>query len=98
MVHNDIQGDVIGEIWRGQQGDKEIVYFTVKAQKNWFRIEYTGDLMLDRANYMAEKLKQAAQEGSSVEVGVDYDVLTVQDDPNVPKTTFNLAKYIQIRA
>ncbi len=98
MAHNEIQGDVIGEVWRAQEVAKEITYFLVKKEANWFRIEYTGDLMLERANYMAEKLKLAAQAGSSIEVGVDYDELTVGEPPNLPMRTFNLVKYIQIRA
>ena len=98
MAHNEIEGNVIGEVWRAQETAKEITYFTVQRQTNWFRIEYTGDLMLARANYMAEKLKAAAQGGSSVEVGVDFDTLTVGEPPNLPLRTFNLVKYIQIRA
>jgi len=98
MAHNEIEGNVIGEVWRAQETGKEITYFLVQRQANWFRIEYTGDLMLARANYMAEKLKAAAQGGNSVEVGVDYDTLTVGEPPNLPLRTFNLVKYIQIRA
>ncbi len=98
MPHNDVQGDVIGEVWRAQEAAKEITYFLVNGEKNWFRIEYTGELMLERANYLAEKLKAAAQGGSSVEIGVDYDELTVGEPPNLPLRTFNLVKYIQIRA
>ncbi len=98
MAHNEIQGDVIGEIWRAQEMAKEITYFLVKGEKNWFRIEYTGELMLERANYMAEKLKTAAQGSSSIEVGVDYDTLEVGEPPNLPLRTFNLVKYIQVRA
>ncbi len=98
MAHNEIEGNVIGEVWRAQEVGKEIAYFLVKGEANWFRIEYTGDLMLERANYMAEKLKLAAQAGSSIEVGVDYDELTVGEPPNLPLRTFNLVKYIQIRA
>ncbi len=98
MAHNEVQGDVIGEVWRAQEAAKEITYFLVKGEQNWFRIEYKGELMLERANYMAEKLKDAAQGGSSIEVGVDYDTLTVGEPPNLPLRTFNLVKYIQIRA
>ena len=54
--------------------------------------------MLERANYMAERLKAAAAAGSGVEVGVDWDELTVGEPPNLPLRTFNLVKYIQIRA
>lgn len=98
MAHNEVEGNVIGEIWRAQETAKEITYFTVKGQKEWFRIEYTGDLMLERANYMAEKLKAAAASGAGTEVGVDYDTLTVGEPPNLPLRTFYLVKYIQIRA
>ena len=98
MAHNEIQGNVIGEVWRAQETAKEITYFLVQKERNWFRIEYTGELMLERANYMAEKLKAAAQGGSSIEVGVDYDTLTVGEPPNLSLRTFNLVKYIQIRA
>ena len=98
MAHNEIQGNVIGEVWRGQETAKEITYFLVQGEKNWFRIEYTGELMLERANYMAEKLKAAAQGGNSIEIGVDYDSLTVGEPPGLPLRTFNLVKYIQIRA
>ncbi len=97
MAHNEIQGNVIGEVWRAQEVAKEITYFLVQGEGNWFRIEYTGELMLERANYMAEKLKAAAQGGSSIEVGVDYDTLIVGEPPNLPLRTFNLVKYIQIR-
>lgn len=98
MAHNEIEGNVISEVWRAQETAKEITYFIVQGQRNWFRIEYTGDLMLERANYMADKLKVAAASGGGVEVGVDYDTLTVGEPPNLPLRTFNLVKYIQIRA
>ena len=98
MAHNEFQGNVIGEVWRAQETAKEITYFLVQREPNWFRIEYTGELMLERANYMAEKLKAAAQGGKSIEIGVDYDTLTVGEPPNLPLRTFNLVKYIQIRA
>jgi len=98
MAHNEVEGNVIGEVWRAQETAKEITYFTIQGQKNWFRIEYTGDLMLERANYMAAKLKAAAAGGSGIEVGVDYDTLTVGEPPNLPLRTFNLVKYIQVRA
>ncbi len=77
---------------------KEITYFLIQGEKNWFRIEYTGDRMLDRANCMADKLKAVAAAGGGVEVGVDYDTLTVGEPPNLKLRTFNLVKYIQIRA
>ncbi len=98
MAHNEFEGNVIAEVWRAQESGKEITYFLVEGEANWFRIEYAGSLMLERANYMAEKLKAAAQGGSSIEVGVDYDELTVGEPPNLPLRTFNLVKYIQIRA
>ncbi len=98
MAHNELEGNVIGEVWRAQETAKEIVYFRVQKQPKWFRIEYTGDLMLERASYMAEKLKSAAKAGSGIEVGVDYDELTVGEPPHTPATTFNLVKYIQVRA
>ena len=99
MAHNKLEGNVIGEIWRGQEAAKELIYFRVSNQPNWFRIEYESDLMLARANYMAEKLKLAAASGSGIEVGVDYDALTVSPQPpNTVVETFNLVKYIQIRA
>ena len=98
MSHNELEGNVIGEVWRAQETAKEITYFLVQGEGNWFRIEYEGPLMLERANYMADKLKAAAQGGSSIEVGVDYDSLTVGEPPETPLRTFNLVKYIQIRA
>jgi len=98
MAHNELEGNVIGEVWRAQEAAKEIVYFRVKKQSKWFRIEYSGDLMLERANFMAEKLKAAAAANGAIEVGVDYDELTVGEPPHTPLTTFNLVKYIQIRA
>ena len=99
MAHNEIEGNVISEVWRAQETAKEITYFIIQGQKNWFRIEYTGDLMLERANYMADKLKAAAAAAAGgIEVGVDYDTLTVGEPPNLPLRTFNLVKYIQIRA
>ena len=98
MAHNELEGNVIGEVWRAQENAKELVYFQVQTQPKWFRIEYTGDLMLERATFMAARLKAAAAGGSGVEVGVDYDELTVGEPPHTPATTFNLVKYIQIRA
>jgi len=68
MAHNEIEGNVISEVWRAQETAKEITYFLVKVEKNWYRIEYTGELILERANYIADKLKAAAQGGSSIEV------------------------------
>jgi hypothetical protein len=97
MAHNEIEGNVIGEIWRAQESGKEITYFLVHGEDNWFRIEYFGDTMLQRANWMAERLKAAAQGGASTEVGVDYDTLTVGEPPNLPLRTFNLVKYVQVR-
>ena len=55
MAHNEIEGNVIGEVWREQETAKEISYFLVKGEENWFSIEYTGELMLERANYMADR-------------------------------------------
>lgn len=98
MAHNELEGNVIGEVWRAQETAKEIVFFRVQRQDRWFRIEYTGELMLERANFMAAKLKAAAAAGSGIEVGIDYDLLTVGEPPHTPLTSFNLVKYIQIRA
>lgn len=97
MSHNELEGNVIGEIWRAQEAAKELIYFTVSGQQKWFRIEYTGNQMLERADYMTQKLKAAAGSGGGIEVGVDYDELTVGEPPHTPATTFNLVKYIQIR-
>jgi hypothetical protein len=98
MAHNELEGNVIGEVWRAQERDKELVYFRVQGQSKWFRIEYTGSEMLERADYMVQKLKAAAGSGSGIEVGVDYDELIVGEPPYTPATTFNLVRYIQIRA
>ncbi len=98
MAHNELEGNVIGEVWRAQEAAKELTYFRVQGQDKWFRIEYTGEDMLERADYMAAKLKAAASSGSGIEVGVDSDELTVGEPPHTPATTFNLVKYIQIRA
>jgi hypothetical protein len=98
MAHNELEGNVIGEVWRAQERDKELVYFRVQNEPKWFRIEYTGSEMLERADYMVQKLKAAAGSGSGIEVGVDYDELTVGEPPHTPATTFNLVRYIQIRA
>src|SRR6266540_4640521 len=57
MAHNELEGNVIGEVWRAQETGKEMVYFIVEGQRRWFRIEYTGDQMLERAAFMAQKLK-----------------------------------------
>ena len=92
MAHNEYQGNQIGEIWRAQESGKEITYFMAQGEANWFRIEYSGDRMLDRANWMADRLQNAGQ------VGVDYDTLTVGEPPNLPERTFNLVKYIQVKA
>jgi hypothetical protein len=92
MAHNEFEGNVIGEVWRAQESGKEITYFLAQGEANWFRIEYSGDRMLDRANWMADRLKNAGQ------VGVDYDTLTVGEPPNLPTRTFNLVKYIQVKA
>lgn len=89
---------MIGEVWRAQEAAKELIYFRTQNNDKWFRIEYTGDLMLERANYMAEKLKAAAAVNAGVEVGVDYDEIIVGAPPHTPATTFNLVTYIQIRA
>ena len=96
MVHNEFEGDVIGKIWRAQESDKEIVYFQVKNHHNWYRIEYTGELMLERANFMASKLKYLSSSHSrgEVEVGVDSDELTINEHSHI--RTFNLVRYIQV--
>ena len=99
MAHNKFEGNVIGEIWRAQEAAKELIYFRVQNQPNWFRIEYTGELMLVRANYMSDKLKLAATGGNGIEVGIDYDELTTSaQPPNSHLESYNLVKYIQIRA
>lgn len=98
MPYKELEGNVIDEVWRGQEPSKELIYFRIEGVAKWFRLEYSGDLMLERANYMAEKLKAAAQSGSGIEVGVEYDELSVGDAPSSPATTFNLVSYIQIRA
>ncbi len=98
MPYKELEGNVIGEVWRGQEPAKELIYFRIEGQDKWFRIEYAGDLMLERANYMAGRLKAAAQAGGGIEVGVEYDQLSVGDAPYSPATTFNLVSYIQIRA
>ena|SRR5215203_1190299 len=97
MVHNEFEGDVIGKVWRAQESDKEIVYFQVKDHHNWYRIEYTGELMLERANFMASKLKYLSSSHSrgEVEVGVDSDELRINEHSH-PRT-FNLVRYIQVR-
>jgi hypothetical protein len=97
-MHNELEGNVIGEVWRAQESDKELVYFRVQNEAKWFRIEYTGTDMLERADYMVQKLKTAAGSGAGIEVGLDYDELTVGEPPHTPATTFNLVRYIQIRA
>lgn len=98
MAHNRIEGNVTGEVWRAQEAAKELIYFKITKVQNWFRIEYTGDRMLDRANYMTDKLKAAASSGSGTEVGIDYDELKVSlQPPNTHQETFYLVKYIQIR-
>lgn len=98
MPHNEFEGDVIGEVWRAQEADKEIVYFKVKDQANWFRIEYTGNLMLERANFMASKLKALTDvtKKEEIEVGVDFDELRINEYSH-PRI-FNLVRYIQVRA
>ncbi len=98
MPYKELEGNVLGEVWRGQEHAKELIYFRIEGQSKWFRIEYTGDLMLERGNYMAEKLKAAARAGGGIEVGVEYDELSVGDAPYSPATSFNLVSYIQIRA
>jgi hypothetical protein len=98
MAHNEFEGNVIGEVWRAQESDTEIVYFVAEGEANWFRIEYTGLAMLERAEFLAQKLKAAAGSGTGIEVGVDYDELTVGEPPATPATTFNLVRYIQVRA
>lgn len=98
MPYKELEGNVIGEVWRGQEPAKEIIYFRVEGQEKWFRVEYLGDLMLERANYMSERLKTAAQAGGGIEVGLEFDELSVGDAPHSPATTFNLVSYIQIRA
>ena len=76
MAHNELEGNVIGEVWRAQESDKELVYFRVEGEPKWYRIEYTGPEMLERADYMVQKLKAAAGSGSGIEVGIDSDVQT----------------------
>ncbi|MES9972275.1 MAG: hypothetical protein ABW092_19760 [Candidatus Thiodiazotropha sp.] len=97
MPYKELEGNVIGGVWRGQEPAKELIYFQIEGQDKWFRLEYTGDLMLERANYMSEKLKKKAESGSGIEVGLEYDELSVGDAPHSPATTFNLVSYIQIR-
>ncbi|MCY7409639.1 MAG: hypothetical protein LH473_05145 [Chitinophagales bacterium] len=94
-MHNRIEASATGQVWRAQEAAKEIVYFQLKEQKNYFRIEYTGELMLERANYMAGLLKTATATGNVV--GVDYDDLVVSvQPPNTHTGNFHLVKYIQI--
>ena len=97
-MHNRIEATVTGEVWRAQEASKEIVFFQMKGQANFFRIEYTGELMLDRANFMAAELKAIAAGGIGNPVGVDYDDLVVSvQPPNTHTGNFHLVKYIQFR-
>jgi hypothetical protein len=97
-MHNRIEANVTGEIWRAQEAAKEIVYFQLKGQTKFFRIEYTGDLMLERANFMAKTLKDTASGGIGNPVGVDFDDIVVSvQPPNTHTGNFNLVKYIQFR-
>ena len=97
-MHNRIEATVTGEVWRAQEASKEIVFFQMKGQANFFRIEYTGELMLDRANFMAAELKAIAAGVIGNPVGVDYDDLVVSvQPPNTHTGNFHLVKYIQFR-
>jgi hypothetical protein len=98
VAHNELEGNAIGEVWRAQEAAKELVYFRVAGESKWFRIEYTGPAMLERADYMAEKLKAAAAEGGGAGVGMDYEPVTVGEPPHTPASTYNLVTYIQTRA
>jgi hypothetical protein len=98
MAHNELEGNVIGEVWRAQEERRELIYFRVSGEVKWFRIEYTGDQMLERAAFMTNMLKAAAASGDGIAVGVDFDELTVGEPPHTPATTFNLVKYIQVKA
>ncbi len=89
MPYIELEGKDIGEVWRGQESDKELICFSIK--NHWLRVEYTGELMLERANYMAEKLKAAANLGNRLEVGVEYDA------PSFECGTYSVS-YIQVRA
>ena len=91
MAHNDLAGNVIGEIWRGHDAATEQVFFLVQGNPNWFRIDYTGPLMVERANYITQRLKAAAAT-PGIDVGVDYDELTVNG------VLFHLVSFIEVRA
>ena len=86
MAHNDYQGVQRGSLWRAQQPGKEILYFLGTGEARWFRVEYTGDQMLERANYMADLLGSTGV----VRVGVDYDPL------DLGTTIHNLVTEIQV--
>ncbi len=97
-MHNRIEGNVSGQVWRAQEASKEIIYFQISGQDNFFRIEYTGELMFERANFMATALTNIAAGGIGNPVGVDYDDLVVSvQPPNKHTGNFHLVKYIQIR-
>jgi hypothetical protein len=97
-MHNRIEGNVSGEVWRAQEASKEIVYFQIKGQANFFRIEYTGDLMFERSTYTANALKAIAAGGVGNPVGVDFDDIVVSvQPPNTHTGNFHLVKYIQFR-
>jgi hypothetical protein len=94
MAHNEIEGNVIGEVWRAQEAAAEIIFFRVASDPLWFKLEYSGDRMLDRANYMADRLKIAASGGGGVEVGVDFEDIA----EGSPQATFHRVSFIEIRA
>jgi hypothetical protein len=48
--------------------------------------------MLERADFITQRLKAAASAGGGTEVGVDFDQLIVNGE------TFNLVSFIEIRA
>ena len=78
MAETSFAGVVPGSIWRGQETGKEILYCLGQGGRDgWVKIEYSGDLMLERANYMAGLLSA----DGNPQIGIEYDELAEEGRP-----------------
>ncbi len=93
MARIETTGKVRGELWRVHEADKEILCFMLDNEPVWFRIEYDKGILPGRADHMAKMLAVAAQDGSGMEVVLEYEPPVGGESP-----LFRKVKYIQVRA
>jgi len=93
MELKSISGKVVGEVWRIYESDHLFIYFRLRGETRWFRVGYQGIAMAERANCLMEMLRLAGEDGSGIEVALEYE-----DGVEKGAVAFYPVCYIQVRA